>query len=386
MNFASDKRIILCIRQVKEYIVIIYTNLGPYHLARLKALAKLTPHLLAIEVGSKQGIYPWRPEKKNLPYVLETLFDQPVEEVSIKEQKKAIVYCLEKYNPVTVIVSGYGHPVMRIAASWARKKRGKDILLFSTTELDHPRVWWREWIKSRFIKKFHALAVSGKRSAQYAQKLGVAREKIFVIGNVVDNEHYQKLAKTFRANETEVRKTLKLPREFFLYVGRLSKEKNLPMLLKAFFSYQKSGGIWDLVLVGSGPEEEKLKEMASILNVHIHFAGWKQFEELVAYYALAKCFILPSMSETWGLVVNEAMACGLPILVSKNCGCVPELCKDGINGHIFDPKDVEQLASLMLSYSKGDFDLKKMRTESQRIITKYTPDAWARNLLKAISI
>jgi 1,2-diacylglycerol 3-alpha-glucosyltransferase len=370
---------------MKNGIAIVYLNLGPYHLARLEALSTLTPHLVAIEIGALQTIYPWKPGKEDLPFTLESLFDRPVEEVGRAEQKGAILRCLENYSPGAVIVSVYTHPGMRVAARWARERGLKDILLFSGTDGRQPRNPLREWLKGRLLRRFSSLAVAGQRSAHYAQRLGVPRENICVIGNVVDNEGCQRRAEAFRAQGTELRRTLNLPRDFFLFVGRISREKNLPMLLKAFFTYRKSGGTWDLVLVGAGPEMNALKSMASPTEGHISFAGWKQFDELMAYYALANCLVLPSVSETWGLVVNEAMACGLPVLVSENCGCAPDLCKNGINGHTFDPYDAEGLASLMAHYSNGKCDLRKMGVEGTSIIRQYTPDRWAHGLLETIA-
>jgi 1,2-diacylglycerol 3-alpha-glucosyltransferase len=109
----------------------------------------------------------------------------------------------------------------------------------------------------------------------------------------------------------------------------------------------------------------------------IHFVGWKSHEELPSSYALASCFILPSISETWGLVVNEAMACGLPVLVSRNCGCVPELCHDGQNGYSFDPNLTEGMTKLLLNISSNDRQLPALGKMSREIISTFTPQIWA---------
>jgi len=155
-------------------------NLGPYHLARMKALAKLCPNLLVIEICAKQGLYPWRAKKEDLPYKLETLFSKNVEKVSASDQKTAVRACLQKYQPKAVVVSGY-------------------VLLFVSTEMDHCRFWWREWGKRLFLYgKFFCVAVAGQRSAQYAQKLGMREEMISVIGNVVDNRRIRELANAFQ--------------------------------------------------------------------------------------------------------------------------------------------------------------------------------------------
>jgi glycosyltransferase involved in cell wall biosynthesis len=101
---------------------------------------------------------------------------------------------------------------------------------------------------------------------------------------------------------------------------------------------------------------------------------------LPAYYALAGAFVLASTSETWGLVVNEAMACGLPVLVSKRCGCAQDLVADGRNGFTFDPLDVQALTRLMLRMASPGLDLAAMSRASREIIARWTPSLWANNL------
>ena len=373
---------------MNKLLAVIYMNLGPYHLARMEALAKFHPDLLVIEIGAKHGIYPWRPKKEDLSYNLETLFRKNVEEVSVHDQKIAVRTCLHKYQPKAVVVSGYRQPVMRAAANWAGKESLTNVLLFVSTKMDHRRFWWRELFKRLFIKsKFSRFAVAGQRSTQYAQHLGIREEMISVIGNVVDNGRIKELTSSFQADKATLREKLSLSEDFFLYVGRLSAEKNLVTLIDAFSDYRNLGGRWDLVIIGNGPDETILKSRADCkVDRGIHFLGWKQFDELIAHYSLANALILPSLSETWGLVVNEGMCCGLPVLVSRNCGCVPELCQDKVNALTFDPLDKRALAQSMLSLSSGEFDFDVMGRKSLEIIAAHTPENWAQGLLKAVQM
>ena len=373
---------------MNELLAVIYMNLGPYHLARMEALAKFHPDLLVIEIGAKHGIHPWRPKKEDLSYNLETLFRKNVEEASARDQKIAVRACLRTYQPKAVVVSSYRQPAMRAAAKWARKESLTNVLLFVSTKMDHRRFWWRELLKRLFIKsKFSRFAVAGQRSAQYAQHLGIREEMISVIGNVVDNRRIRELTSSFQADKATFRKRLSLPEDFFLYVGRLSAEKNLVPLIDAFSDYRNLGGRWDLVIIGSGPDKTLLKSRADCkAGRDIHFLGWKQFDDLIAHYSLANALILPSLSETWGLVVNEGMCCGLPVLVSRNCGCVPELCQDKVNALTFDPLDKRGLTQSMLSLSSGEFNLDAMGQRSLEMIEAYTPETWAQGLLKAVGL
>jgi glycosyltransferase involved in cell wall biosynthesis len=136
--------------------------------------------------------------------------------------------------------------------------------------------------------------------------------------------------------------------------------------------------LWSLVLLGDGPLRPTLN-----LHAHVQMPGFKQYPDLPAYYALAGAFIHASTTEQWGLVVNEAMASGLPVLVSNRCGCAPDLVKDGMNGFTFDPYNVEQLAQLMLKISAFNFPLSDFGVASQRIIANWGPERFASGLKAA---
>lgn len=366
---------------------IIYAGIGPYHMARLRAFAELLPDLQAVEIAGTQRKYPWRSARQNLSFVLTTLFPrEALETISWRRQCTALRSVLNDIQPDILVVSGYRERVMRAAAAWASKRRIPAILLSPSTHRDHPRTWWKELLKGCIVRRYTAVAATGQRAAEYAQRLGLPARSIFQIGNVVHNAHFaQRLGNQDGGDAAEMIGN-GISSQFFVTVSRFSPEKNLLRLLQAFSQYRRRQGSWDLVLVGSGPQEVQLRTMAKELNVPgLYFVGWKGYEELPVYYARASCFILPSISESWGLAVNEAMACGLPILVSENCGCVPELCDVGINGYTFDPNSVDQLTELMLRVSSNSGQLSAMGQASQRIIASFAPQTWAAGLRDCIA-
>lgn len=366
--------------------VIIYSNFGPYHIVRLRALAEILPATFAIEVASDQKIYPWRPNKNHLGFQSKTLFTgRSFESIPIRQQCKTIKETLSEIKPEIVVVAGYREPVMRTAANWAIDSGVTTVLLFVSTWFDHRRKWWKEFVKKRIVARYSAFAVPGRRSEEYLRKLGVPCNRIFEIGNVVDNAHFEKTSEIILDNQNYQRSLLNLPEHYFLVVSRLSPEKNYPRLLESFQSYCDKGGKWNLVIAGGGPQERELLEMIKAHGISgVSFAGWQLYETLPAYYALASCFILPSLSEPWGLVVNEAMACGLPILVSRQCGCSPELCQRGLNSYDFDPRDITEMTGLMLRASSGQMDLRAMGKASRQIVSDFTPETWARKLKNCI--
>jgi len=143
---------------------------------------------------------------------------------------------------------------------------------------------------------------------------------------------------------------------------------------------------WDLVLLGDGPLRSSILDLRSSLGLgdSVHLPGFKQYDELPEFYALAKVFIHASTTEQWGLVVNEAMASGLPVLVSNRCGCAQDLVHNGVNGFTFDPADVEQMAQLMFQLSAFQpFRLSEFGSASQRIISDWGTRQFAQGVLAA---
>jgi len=111
--------------------------------------------------------------------------------------------------------------------------------------------------------------------------------------------------------------------------------------------------------------------------------GFKQYHELPEYYARAGAFVHASTTEQWGLVVNEAMASGLPVIVSNRCGCAADLVQEGVNGFTFDPTNVAQLADLMLTISNFTFPISNFSAASRGIIKNWGPDRFASGLQQA---
>jgi len=282
---------------------------------------------------------------------------------------------------------GYNCLSQAAAALWGKRNRAAVILHADTWRGAGSRPWWKEFLKKNLVVRplFDAAFVPGSLGQEYLASLGLPVRQIWKGVYVVDNDDFARGAAAARDQSTEYRSRYGLPEHYFLCVSRLSSEKNLAGLIRAFAQYWAHGGAWHLVVAGTGPEEKTLRQMAAtVAGDKIHFVGWQQYERLPVYYGLARIFILPSHIEPWGLVVNEAMAAGLPVLVSTACGCAPDLVQEGVNGFTFDPYDVEGLARLMLKMSSGEVDLEAMGEDSRRIIANYTLDTWVQALTDCI--
>jgi glycosyltransferase involved in cell wall biosynthesis len=216
------------------------------------------------------------------------------------------------------------------------------------------------------------------------------RERIFTGYGVVDNAYFAQKADAARRDAAAVRARLNLPESFFLASNRFIQKKNLPRLIEAYGSYRQAAGptAWKLVLLGDGPLKPLVLKLRENLNLtdDLLLPGFKQYDELPAYYGLASAFVHASTIEQWGLVVNEAMAAGLPVLVSRPCGCVPDLVVHGRNGFTFDPFNAKELAQLFHEVAGGQHDLAAMGQRSREIIAPWSPAKFARSLQLAAEV
>jgi glycosyltransferase involved in cell wall biosynthesis len=215
---------------------------------------------------------------------------------------------------------------------------------------------------------------------------GVPEEIIFTAPNAVDTQFFSRHAEVIRMDAARHRETLHLPARFFLYAGRLVPEKGGFDLLRAYGALgpevRKDVG---LVFVGDGPARSALLQLAAASNQGVvRFASFAQREQLAAYYALADVFVFPTHTDPWGLVVNEAMACGLPVISSSAAGCVADLVESGWNGCIFSAGDVGQLACALDDLAR-DAELRSlMGRRSRERIEQYSPEACAAGMARAV--
>jgi len=293
-----------------------------------------------------------------------------------------------KHDPQVLIIAGISYPAFIVGLFWAKMKRRKTILWSASTEYDRDRNWYKESIKKIIIRQFDAANVYGTKARDYLVKLGMANEKIKIIGNVTDNDYFYAVSRISETEKQRIKKEIGLNKKVMLYVGRFSYEKNLKLLIDSFVESQRQhNNDWCLWMVGNGPLKIELKKYINKRNADniIKMTEFIQYKSIPKVYAVSDVLILPSVSEPWGLVVNEAMACGLPILVSKQCGCYPDLIREGLNGYsfdAFDKNDVKDKINKILN--KPEEILRAMGEESRRIISNYTPGNAAKVVVKTI--
>jgi glycosyltransferase involved in cell wall biosynthesis len=361
-------------------VAFLVQRIGPYHHARLQALARagdLSVHV--IEFRPQDAVYSWNP-------VLEAGVYRRLQAQSPAELDGALV----EARPQVVVCVGYADREIHHAAWWALRHGVPLVTCSDSTYDDEPRKWVKEAFKRQVLSVFDAALVSGSRAQKYLETLGMNGEGRFQPWDVVDNGHFERGADAARSAPDAVRARLKLPDRYFLCTARFVSKKNIGELLEAFRRYTDRAGeaACSLVLSGSGPLEAELRAQAAAsgLGARVHFTGFLQYPDLPACYGLADALILPSASDQWGLVVNEAMAAGLPVVISARCGCAPELAHQDVNAFTFEPGETDVLAETLVRLSAMDSEARlAMGKCSRAIVAAYTPESFAEGLKGAIA-
>lgn len=365
---------------------VIWIDWYAYHVSRFRALVQhesLRGKVTGIELVGGCGVHDglkFREDDRNGLPVTSLFPEADWSGTSKISLARAVWLKLNELQPASVFVPGLYTIPGFTAAVWARLHGKRSVLMSETTYGDMARSRWKELLKRALTKALFGYGIAGgKPHVRYLRHLGLRADRIGSCYDVVNNAFYEEAAASARETP-RLREALRLPKDYFLYVGRLAPEKNVSTLLHAFAGYAGRGGAWDLVLVGDGGERARLEEQCRTLGIthRVRFCGLKKTSEIPPYYAFANCFVLPSTREPWGLVTNEAMASGLPVIVSRRCGCAEDLVEEHANGYLFDPEDQLKLTECLLAMNAaGPEKLAAMGLRSWRIIQNYSPQRWA---------
>jgi len=294
-------------------------------------------------------------------------------------------------RPDVIVTLGWWGVEHLAGLYWGTTNKVPVIVASDSAHYNFPRTRLREAIKRKILSLFSVGWAAGSAAAEYLIELGMERDRVLV-GPVdsIDVGHFKSGAARTRTRAAEVRAQLNLPLEYFLSVSRLASEKNIPTILKAYKLYKDEfpKDAWKLVIVGSGPLESNIRQVIQDwgLERDVCLPGQVDFEALPAYYALGGALIHASMKDTWAVVVNEAMAAGLPVIVSAQSGSAKELVAEGCNGFIFDARDPVALAKRLAEIAYGRPDRRLMGYAGQQRIANWAPESYAASLLEATTL
>jgi len=297
-----------------------------------------------------------------------------------------LFFKLIQYSPETIIIGGYHHPSSFLAIVYAKFFRRRIILWCESNKDEyrykHPL---REAYKRWFVKNCTEYIVPGKASNEYLFSLGARLEKIWMAPNAVDNDYFSYSCDKHRQTRETFKQSKGYPDRLILYVGRLIDQKGIFDLLKVFQILSHEQADLGLLLIGSGEGIERYKNFCKINNIkNVFFVGFVHQEDLPSYYAASDVFVLPTHSDPWGLVLNEAMACKLPVISSNAAGAAGDLIINGVNGYIFKKGDINKLATYLQDILNDKQKRARMGQSSFNIIKDYSPLKCAQGFIRAI--
>lgn len=309
-------------------------------------------------------------------YKYRLLFDEYYENISSFQIFKALITTINELKPTVINLTGFYSWIHFAIIFYAKTKNIKIILSNDSTRGDNPAKGWKEILKRWAVRQAAGFFCFGTKATAYMQELGASNSQILARHcAVIDNQLIQKIHR-----ETP-RKNLA---KSFIYIGRMAEEKNLSMLIEAFAELPEND--WELKLMGSGNKEDELKQLAKQYNLgnKIQFIEGKPWFEIPTYLAQADVLVLPSRSEPWGLVVNEAMACKMPVIVSDKCGCWYDLLPQQKEGVVFHFEDKKQLSDALSQFVKAPEKIEKMGEYAYQRIQQFSIQNAVNELLNGV--
>lgn len=365
-------------------VVALHTDFRIYWPARLNALYTFLQEkgisLEVIEIAGKGSNYAFANEEVQRPSYWRILFPENApEELSGSQIKKHLFKMLDEMNPDVVIAGAIAFPSGALAVSWGQKNK-KRVIIFDDAKMESvKRNGLINAIKRAVYQGVDAMLYPAPDWIPTGHFWRFSDEQLFYGVDVVDNNFWER-----------ERKNCPIDGAFIVAVGRQIPKKKFITLLEAYNIYSKSvnDNAWKLVLVGDGPEHQAILDYISKnnLDANVLCFPFLSQEELAGIYQKAKALVCCSNSqETWGLVINEAMACGCPIIASNECGATNTLVRHGINGYRFPFGDIEKLSKSIIDLQKLDDDAHlAMRESSKQIIANWGLERFCQSCFDAI--
>lgn len=374
----------------KLKVAILHNIIAPYRFKLFNELAKKDIDLTVLFMAEGSKNRKWNPDLytgeirfkyKVLPNIKLKL---PIKDYTEYIINPTILFELTKYD--CVITAGWLDFSCQMTYLFSKIYGYKYIIWSESTlfedswqrRLALPYVKWA-------VKNASGYIAIGSRSKKYLETLGAPANKIEIAYSTVDIEHFADKSRLTLSEKNKIKKKIGIPEKnnVILYVGQFIPRKNVFSLIKAFSLLKEH---CSLLLVGYGPEKQALEGYILKNNItSVVFLPHQEVSEMPAYYGIADVFVLPSIEETWGLVVNEAMACGLPIIISDKVGCGSDLVKNEVNGFIYPVNNSDLFYSRLKKIIDNNELKKSMALKSSELIKEKSPSNAAKAFISLIS-
>ena len=372
------------------HLAVLTRQIGHYHDARYRSAAAVLPRVTVVSTANEGGFTEFLADDLG-DYAVQRLFPSHVAycaAVASRRLRHVLDRILDRIAPDVLAVSGWSNPESVLAISWGRRRGVPIVIVSETQEDDAVRSFLRELIKSRIVSLCDAALVGGPPHADYAASLGIPRQRIHLGYNCVDNAHFAAGAAAARSDAAKVRAAHGLPKRYILASARFIPKKNLPALVNGYAQAvgAADGPTPDLVILGDGEMRDAIIKAGETGGVaaRIHLPGFRSYDGLPAYYGLADAFVHVSTVEQWGLVVNEAMAAGLPVVVSTPCGVGRTVVGDGVSGLLVAPDAGSVAAALSRLFAMSLEERSAMGDAAAAAIADWGPARFGAGLKAAV--
>ncbi len=373
--------------------VIIENIITPFEIARFNMLGQsLGTDLLVLFQNQSEANRNWRMNAEDIKFQYKILPDIPVRigasDLFTLHMNFTAFSELKKFAPDVVVTCGWDSLASYVSYLYC-KRYGKKYVLWAGSTVNEPS--WRRLISQPLVrllvKNSDACIAYGTRAKKYLMLLGAAEDKIFIGWNSIDNSLFD--ARSAMTPDQKIKMKSKLGIKtslIILYVGQFIKRKGIFDLIAAFSLMTKETRDVTLLMVGSGREESRLIKTCKKNGLsNVIFTGFIDYEQLPKYFAISDLFVLPSSEEVWGLVINEAMACGLPVITTNKVGASVDLVKDGVNGYVVQEQSCNELYSAIRRLVSDKTLRLKMGSASKLLINGFSIDRTAEGVKEAIS-
>lgn len=375
----------------KYKVALLHNILAPYRVPLFEKLSQIPfINLKVFFLSESEKNRRWK-VKKNFKFTYEVL---PGISLNFKSEdlfsywiNPTIIYHLIG-NKFDVVISSGWDSFTSQASFFTCKLLGKPFILWSESTINERN--WRRTVSLPLVKFMvrhsDAYIAIGTRAKKYFTYLRAKPQKIFIAYSTVDVEYFKNESNMLKEKRDKLKEKMGIKtNSVIMYSGQLIERKGLFYLLQAYKELRKDYQDISLLIVGYGPQEERLKEVCKKENIqNVFFTGFIDYNNLPGCYVISDLFVLPSFEETWGLVINEAMACGLPIITTAKVGASADLVKEGINGYIIEEKNIAQLYEAMKKIVLNQSLQKKMGEQSRKIIENFGIDNQVSGFVSAI--
>ncbi|MBX3441657.1 MAG: glycosyltransferase family 4 protein [Planctomyces sp.] len=291
---------------------------------------------------------------------------------------------LQELQVDAVIVNGWGVK-STVQTLRACRRLGLPCIVRGESNLLPRRPRWKQWLQRALVRRYSAQLCIGQRNREFYRHYGIPDRQMFFCPYCVENRRFQVPGRDERG--AAFRERMGIPGDVvcYLFSGKLIPKKHPVDLLDAFRMSVEAGSPAHLMIVGDGPLRPECEAIAARIPGRVHFTGFVNQGEIADAYAAADCLVLPSDCwETWGLVVNEAMASGRPAIVSDQVGCVPDLIRDGETGWKFSHRDWGALANVLREQASDRDRLHAMGRRAEAHVAGYSPEQAVEGMVEAV--